>query len=191
MDVLKLNKEEQVFLLNLAKKSIQHYLAKKKFLKIKPNELPSEKLKEKFGTFVSLSKNGKLRGCIGHIYPVNPVFLDVIQNAVAAAFCDNRFSPLEEGELSETKVEISVLTKPRKLIFSSPQELLKKIKPNIDGVIINIENQQATFLPQVWGQIPDKRNFLSHLCMKVGFPPNTWERSFVEVYVYQVQFFHD
>lgn len=191
MGEFKLNKKEQEFLLKLGRESIQYYLRKKEFLKIESKELPSEKLKEKCGTFVTLLKNGELRGCIGHVYPVNPLFIDVIQNAVAAAFYDNRFLPLEEDELSKIKIEISVLTKPKKLEFSSKQELLNKLRVNKDGVIINIGRAQATFLPQVWEKIPDKREFLSHLCMKAGFPPNTWKKSFVEIYVYQVQSFHD
>ena len=191
MKELKLNKKEQQFLLKLARRSIEHFLEKREILKIKETELPSKKLKEKRGTFVTLLKHNELRGCIGHIYPVNPIFIDVIQNAVAAGFYDSRFLPLKKEELPEIKIEISILTQPKKLEFSSPEDLLKKLKQGEDGVIINIDGYQSTFLPQVWEKLPDKRDFLSHLCLKAGFPPNTWMEPFVEVFVYKVESFHD
>jgi len=123
---------------------------------------------------VTLTENGELRGCIGHILPQESLYQAVEDNARNAATRDPRFPPVQPGEAGKIKIEISVLTEPQPLRFSSPEDLLNKLKPDEDGVVLQIGSRGATFLPQVWEQIPDKVEFLNHLSEKAGCAPNDW-----------------
>jgi AmmeMemoRadiSam system protein A len=143
------------------------------------------------GTFVTLKQRGQLRGCIGNLSSSDPLAEGVRRNAVNAAFHDPRFAPLTEGELDQVVIEVSVLTEPRPLEFSDPQDLLRKLRPNVDGVILRQGYASATFLPQVWEQLPKKEDFLGHLCLKAGLPRDAWKRSPLEVSTYQVQHFEE
>jgi len=143
-------------------------------------------LAEKRAVFVTLKKNGALRGCIGSILPVRPLIEDVIENARAAAFRDSRFPPLRPEELEEVTVEISLLTVPQPLPYADVEDLRRKIRPGVDGVIIRIDGRQATFLPSVWEQLPDFDRFFTHLCMKAGLPGDCL-RMHPEVLVYQAE----
>lgn len=178
--------------LELARQSIREKLDPKK------DEHPS--LKEQFGenitsgkrgVFVSLHKHGSLRGCIGNIEPVKPVLEGIVENAKHAAFNDSRFQPLSQSELDETKIEVSILTLPQKINYSNSQDLLEKIRPWKDGVIIKKSFHQATFLPQVWKQLPRPEDFFSHLCLKAGLSSTAWEKGDLEVSIYQVQSFEE
>lgn len=164
----------------------------------------SDGLKEKRGTFVTLKKNKELRGCIGHIEPVQEIYKDVIDNALAAAFEDTRFLPLKADELPEVGIEISVLTEPQELKYSSADDLLAKLTPLRDGVIIKKGSRGATYLPQVWedfaspnppaggeGGMKDKAGFLSSLCLKAGLPAEEWKRDSLEVWTYQAEVFSE
>ncbi len=185
MDKKLLILEEQDFLLKIARDTLVIYAKEGKRLNIKPSEVPSEKLKKEQGCFVTLHKNGQLRGCIGHILPVQELYLDVIDNAIAAGFQDPRFNSLEESELAQIEIEISVLTIPEKLIFKTSAELLEKLVPLKHGVILKLAGYQSTFLPQVWEDIPEKEDFLSQLSLKAGLNPNAWQDSNMEVYTYE------
>jgi len=143
------------------------------------------------GTFVTLKQQGQLRGCIGNLSASDPLAEGVRRNAVNAAFHDPRFSPLTARELDQVVIEVSVLTEPRPLEFSDPEDLLHKLRPNIDGVILRKGYASATFLPQVWEQLPQKEDFLGHLCLKAGLPRDAWKRSTLEVSTYQVQYFEE
>ena len=145
----------------------------------------------KGGTFVTLSKNGKLRGCIGHIIAHEPIIESIRHNALNAAFRDPRFHPVSIDELNDIHIEISILTEPEVIPYSNIDELKTKLRPGIDGVIIQKENKSATFLPQVWKQLPDHKSFLSHLCMKAGLPSSAWENEKITVFTYQVQSFEE
>lgn len=180
---------EQNYLLSLARRVIEHYLEFQQKLKISVSKLPSEQLKEKRGVFVSLHLNHDLRGCIGRIEPTQSLYLNVIDNAQAAAFADPRFPPLAKHELKKILIEISVLTQPQKLVYQNAPDLLSKLKPNQDGLIIKKNFNQATFLPQVWQQLPIKVNFLSHLCAKAGLPANSWQTGDLEIFTYQAEIF--
>lgn len=180
--------KEKKYLLDLARRSVRHYLDTREMLKEEDGDVPSEKLKEKLACFVTLTMGGQLRGCIGHILPVQELYLDVIENAVSAAFEDPRFYPLSKEEFAQIKIEISVLTVPVPLAFSAPEQLLKKFRPKIDGVIIRRGRQQATFLPQVWEELSEPKEFLGHLCMKAGLEEECWRRD-LEVETYQVEAF--
>jgi len=143
------------------------------------------------GTFVTLKLKGQLRGCIGSLSASDPLAEGVRRNAVNAAFHDPRFSPLTKSELDQVEIEVSVLTEPQPLAFSDPEDLLRKLRAHVDGVIIRQGHASATFLPQVWEQLPKKEDFLGHLCLKAGLPRDAWKRGKLEVATYQVQYFEE
>jgi len=190
--IKKISKSDGILLLELARESILHGFKKNenrlKFLK---NRVSSMILKENRGTFVTLHKNRKLRGCIGNIEPVKNIFQGVKDNAKHAAFSDTRFTPLSQKELAETVIEVSILTQPENLDYNDNHDLLKKLKPGIDGVIIKKKHHSATFLPQVWEQLKDPEIFLKHLCTKAGLPQDEWKSGALGVATYQVQLFEE
>ena len=155
------------------------------------SELKDEKFKESSGTFVTININGGLRGCIGNLYSEGTVIDGIRQNAVNAAFNDPRFPPLSESELNRIDIEVSILSVPQPLDYQNSDELLDKLRVNLDGVIIKKGFSSATFLPQVWKQLPKKEDFLSHLCLKAGLPANEWKKGKPEVLTYQVQYFEE
>jgi AmmeMemoRadiSam system protein A len=157
-----------------------------------PPEPPAqaERLGEPGAAFVTLTKRqGGLRGCIGSLIAHRPLIEDVRANALAAAFDDPRFPPLDAGELRDLTVEVSVLTKPEAVTYNDPHELLRLLRPDVDGVIIERGRHRATFLPQVWEQLPLPEEFLGHLCYKAGLAANAWRSGDLRVSIYQVQKF--
>jgi len=189
-DGQKLNDQEGKYLLEVARKTIERQLFKDKAV-AQGNEFYSPKFSEKRGTFVTITINDNLRGCIGHIIPQETLLEGIRENAINAAFKDPRFNPLSKGEWEDIKIEISILTDPAILKYSDADDLLKKIRPNVDGVIIKKGYYQATFLPQVWEQLPDKKEFFTHLCLKAGMNGDEWKNGKLEVYTYQVQAFEE
>lgn len=151
-----------------------------------------EKIPDKFnemrGVFVTLTKNGQLCGCIGNIEPVAPMYKAVIDCARCAAYEDYRFEPLQKSEIGSLKIEISVLSKLEKLNYLTPDDLLEKLNENL-GVVVQRGVNKATFLPQVWEELPNKREFLDHLCMKAGMRPDEWKHNELSVLVYTVEKF--
>ena len=145
-------------------------------LAIAPARLPA-KLKQNHATFVTLTKNNELRGCIGHLEAFQPLYKDVMDNAIAAAVYDNRFPQLQKHELEKIKIEISILSKPEKIKYKNTKDLLDNITAKQDGIIIKYKNHSATFLPQVWKHFPKKQDFLSQLCIKAGLLPDFWQTS--------------
>ncbi|MBS1266485.1 MAG: hypothetical protein MAG795_00452 [Candidatus Woesearchaeota archaeon] len=143
------------------------------------------------GCFVTIKKNNILRGCIGDILPQRPLYECIHSNAVNAAVNDLRFEPLKEHELEQIEIEISVLSVPQELKFNNPDELLKKLRPGVDGVVIKYRGRTSTYLPQVWEQLPEKENFLKHLCEKQTSPPDCWKRENVEILTYQAFVFEE
>lgn len=182
--------DERKFLLDLARKTIQSVVAKHGFSEIKTEDVPA-RCKESKGCFVTLTEFGQLRGCIGNIQPAGPLYEAVMENAQSAALHDYRFSPVTTDEVDKLHIEISVLTQPEPLPFGSPEELLAKLQPHKDGVILKIGFRSATFLPQVWEQLPDKGEFLSHLSQKAGCEPNAWRGKDVSVSIYHVEAFEE
>jgi len=126
------------------------------------------RLVQNYGCFVTLNSHGQLRGCIGNIEPIKPLYKGIADNAINAAFHDPRFPKVRAAELGEIKIEVSVLTRPAPLGAKSADEILKKLVPFEHGVILKLGSRQSTFLPQVWEQLPDKVMFLEHLAMKAG-----------------------
>ena len=151
--------------------------------------LEEVELDQELATFVTLKIDGKLRGCIGNLEPSGPLLGSLAQNARNAAFHDHRFSPLKVEEFDQIQVDISILTRPVRLQFSDGSDLLKKLRPGIDGVILKKGKARATFLPQVWKQLPQPRLFMEHLCQKAGLGRSAWQDRDVEIYLYQVQSF--
>ena len=184
-----LTKEEGEYLLSLARKTIEAKLFSRDLPEDKNNL--TEKYLEKRGTFVTLTINSNLRGCIGHIIPQESLIEGIRINALNAAFEDPRFPPLSKKEWDKVRVEISILTEPERLEYSGSDDLLKKLRPGIDGVILKKGYAQATFLPQVWDQLPDKVEFLTHLCMKAGLNGSDWKKGDLTVFTYQVQAFEE
>lgn len=147
------------------------------------------KLLEPRACFVTLTQDGTLRGCIGHITARAPLYLAVVENAQSAARRDYRFSPVESDELDRLEIEISVLTEPQPITFTSTEELLSQLRPHQDGVVLQIGDRRATYLPQVWAQLPEKTRFLDSLAMKAGCKASAWRRSGVSISVYQIESF--
>jgi AmmeMemoRadiSam system protein A len=185
-----LDKDEKKTLLSLARKTICKK-EKKIWLSNLEIDLLSDNLKEKRGGFVTLYINNNLRGCIGYILPIFPLYETVIENAYNAAYSDPRFPPISENEIEKIHIEISILSIPEKLNYNNASELLNKLNPLNDGVIIKRGYHSATFLPQVWEQIPDKKEFLQHLCMKAGLSLNEWENGTLEVEIYHAEVFEE
>jgi MEMO1 family protein len=141
--------------------------------------------------FVTLTENGSLRGCIGHIQPQEPLCQAVLHNARNAATRDPRFPPVQPEEVGRMHIEISVLTEPEPLTFGAPEELLAKLRAGEDGVLLKIGARGATFLPQVWAQIPDKTEFLDQLSRKAGCEPSAWRGPDVSISIYHVEAFEE
>ena len=181
---------ERKFLLELARKTLTSVTAGGSVPEVAAKDVPP-KLAEKKACFVTLTKSGALRGCIGHLMAMEPLHQAVAENARNAALRDPRFPPVQPDELDQIKIEISVLTEPQPLPFSSPDDLLSKLHPNEDGVLLHIGPRTATFLPQVWAQIPDKVEFLSHLSQKAGCEPSAWRGKDVSVSIYHVECFEE
>jgi hypothetical protein len=131
-------------------------------------------LDEPGATFVTLRRSGSLRGCVGSLRAYRPLRDDVQANARAAAFSDTRFPPLTRDELAEVDLEVSLLSTPEPLSAASEKEALALLRPGIDGVILEYHNHRGTFLPQVWEQLPEPREFLAHLKHKAGLPLGFW-----------------
>ncbi len=192
-DAAVLNHEQGMALVKLARHTIAEKLGLKR--PALPEEvravLTQDALKARRGTFVTLKIRGQLRGCIGNIAATGSIVDSVRQNAVNAAFHDPRFAPLTAAEFDEVDIEVSILTEPRPLVFSDARDLLSRLRPEKDGVIIRRGSAGATFLPQVWEQLPKPEEFLSHLCLKAGMPADAWKRPGLEVLTYQVQYFEE
>ena len=153
--------------------------------------LEAPELQEKRGTFVTLKINGQLRGCMGCLTATETVLEGVQRNAINAAFNDPRFPALTPDELARADIEVSILTEPHVLEYSDGDDLAAKLRPHIDGVILQKGYSRATFLPQVWEQLPKTEDFLAHLCRKAGLPGEAWQSGELEVSTYQVQYFHE
>lgn len=125
-------------------------------------------------TFVTLTQGGTLRGCIGSLVAHRPLLDDVQSNAVAAALHDPRFAALALHELSTTAVEVSLLSPLATIHFDSEADALAQLRPNIDGIVFQYRGYRSTFLPQVWEQLPDKRDFMAHLKCKAGLAADFW-----------------
>lgn len=163
------------YVLDVAKSSILATIKQEEFV---PHKIPA--VLTQFGaSFVTLKRNGELRGCIGSIYPTKPLILDIIDNAKNAAFQDSRFEPLAEDEFEGLEISVSILSAIERIDFKDERDLLSKIHPH--GIIIVERDKRAVYLPVVWEQLPDKEIFLNSLKEKAGLPPNYFSRT-IEAY---------
>jgi len=131
-------------------------------------------LQELGASFVTLTQQGQLRGCIGTLEAHRPLLIDVKSNAVNAATRDPRFRPLTAAELSVTEIEVSVLSPMQAMRFDSEEHALAQLRPGIDGVVLEFDRYRSTFLPQVWEQLPTASEFIAHLKRKAGLPVEFW-----------------
>jgi len=185
-----LTSEEKQTLLAFARESIVNAVAGRRLPALPENRL-TEPLRAQGAAFVTLTIAGDLRGCIGSLQAYRPLVEDVQQHAVDAALNDYRFQPVSDIEVPLLEIEISVLTKPEPLRYSSPEELPKLLKPNQDGVVLRDGSLSATFLPQVWEQLPTPEVFLGHLCQKMGVSADHWRRKLLNVSIYHVEEFKE
>jgi AmmeMemoRadiSam system protein A len=186
----RLSSAEKTLLLKCAREAILEKLGCGSNPLIDISKTP-ERLREPGATFVTLTKNGELCGCVGALDAKLPLIQDVQEHAVAAAFHDYRFPPLTVSELQDTKIEISLLTCPVHIQYEDPDDLLSQIHPHVDGITLRDGYHRATFLPQVWKKIPSPEKFISSLCQKMGAAPDLWLVKKLEVYTYQVEKFHE
>lgn len=186
-------------MVRLARRSVEHFMEHDTLLK-KPDEDVPEKMKKELGVFVTIyrlfdadiSGGKELRGCIGFPLPTKPLYRGIIESAVEAAFNDPRFAPLRREELDSVIFEISILTPPTLIKVSNPIEYLRKIKIGRDGLIIEKGIYTGLLLPQVpieykWGV----EEYLMHLCLKAGLPPNAWLDTNVRIYRFSGQIFYE
>jgi AmmeMemoRadiSam system protein A len=186
----KLTPEEQQTLLRLAREALEYGVKGEELPPLDLSVLPP-RLREEGASFVTLTEGGQLRGCIGALEPYQSLAQDVRQHAVAAALEDPRFSPVEAREIDRINIEVSRLTRPVPLHYKDANDLLSKLHPYVDGVILRDAFRRATFLPQVWEKISDPAEFLDNLCYKLGANPNLWRKKHLEVFVYQVEEFRE
>ncbi|HHH35913.1 MAG TPA: AmmeMemoRadiSam system protein A [Gammaproteobacteria bacterium] len=160
-------------LLDIARRSIVHGLEHGRPLEVDP-AIYEPRLRAPGASFVTLQLDGRLRGCIGSLEAHRPLVRDVAANAFAAAFQDPRFPPLVHEELAALHIHISVLGAPSPLDFTSEADLLRQLRPGVDGLILEAEGHRGTFLPSVWESLPEPREFLRQLKLKAGLPPDYW-----------------
>jgi AmmeMemoRadiSam system protein A len=127
-------------------------------------------LSELRATFVTLTQDDELRGCVGALEAHRTLAEDVAANALAAAFQDTRFAPLAREEFTRTDIEVSLLSAPKAIAFESHEDLIAQLRPGIDGIILEYGERRATFLPQVWEGLPDPEQFIARLKYKAGIP---------------------
>lgn len=185
-----LTAEEKWFLLHLARGAMECAVKGLPIPELQ-HKLLTPSLREQGASFVTLTIDGDLRGCIGALEAYQPLAQDVLEHAVDAALKDPRFMPVSQRELRDIHIEISRLTEPVPLAYSSPADLPAKLTPYVDGVILKSGRRRATFLPQVWQQLPRPEDFLDHLCTKMGARSSLWREEKLEVLVYQVEEFHE
>lgn len=177
---------EKQFLLTSAREVLTMYLTDGRTIDPAESETLSERLTDKKGCFVTLEKQDSgLRGCIGYILPEAALYTSIFENVINAAVHDPRFDPVTLAELDDITISISVLTVPVELAFTSAEDLLQKLVPGRDGVVLKTNYGKATFLPLVWDQLPATEDFLAHLCTKQGAPEEEWQKEGVTVLTYR------
>ncbi|GAB4422852.1 MAG: hypothetical protein Kow00106_19940 [Anaerolineae bacterium] len=184
--------QEKRLLLRLARETLQRVTNGQQPPAVDLTALPPA-LAEQRACFVTLRRrgNGMLRGCTGTLAARRPLAEEVVYMTIQTAFYDPRFPPVQAYEVPELRIEISVLTPPQPLAFRTPDELLRKLRPGIDGVTLRLGHRRATFLPQVWESYPDPQEFLSLLSQKMGAAPDAWRDPRIQVETYQAIVFEE
>jgi hypothetical protein len=185
-----LTESEKTTLLELARSALETGVRGKTLTPLDLTAL-TPALRAEGASFITLTTHGELRGCIGALEPYQPLAEDVREHAVAAALSDYRFPQVTPAELDRIEIEVSRLTIPVPLEYQDAADLIAKLRPGVDGVILRDGSRRATFLPQVWEKIPDAAGFLSQLCAKMGASTNLWKTRKIEVLIYQVEEFKE
>jgi len=170
---MKLTEQERKTLLDVAIAALKHGLVWHVALPVDPRA-HSAALQEEKATFVTLKQQGRLRGCVGTVEPFRPLVVDVAHSAFAAAFRDTRFPQLRAKELADLDVYISILSIPEEIQFDSELELLQRIRPGEDGLILEDGYNRGVFLPVMWAHLTTPNRFLEHLKVKAGLPEHHW-----------------
>ena len=182
-----LTEEQRQALLKIASESIAHGL-EHGIPKMPDTASLDPALGEIRATFVTLELRGNLRGCIGTLEAQLPLAEDIARNAFQAAFRDPRFAPMTREEFKDLDIHISVLSPSEPIIFESEKDLLEKIRPGVDGLVLEDGWHRGTFLPSVWEDLPDKEDFLNHLKMKAGLQPSYWSNT-ISIHRYTTEYF--
>ena len=183
----RLSLDEQKLVLGMARAQLRQAATREAAPETPEDEL-SLALKRDAACFVTLTKSGVLRGCILDSFaPHEPLYKNVLRNVVLAATSDPRFPQVRPSEVDDITIEISVLDHPRPLAFSGPDDLVSKLVPGKDGVILTTRYGKSTYLPQVWDDLPDQEQFLSSLCQKQGVPADCWRNDpTIKIEIYHV-----
>ncbi len=185
-----LTTEQRSVLLQLAREAVERAASGQPGPTPRLEDLP-EALCAPRATFVTLTRNGDLRGCIGALQAGLPLAQDVVVHARAAATEDFRFYPVRPEETSGIEIEISILSEPAPLEYRDGDDLIARLRPGIDGVILSSGLHRATFLPQVWEKVSHASHFLDLLCEKAGLAPRAWLTAHPDILTYQVESFHE
>ncbi|MDH5483985.1 MAG: AmmeMemoRadiSam system protein A [Gammaproteobacteria bacterium] len=174
MPSTELSLDDKKALMAIARQSINHGLATHTLLSVNPADY-SDNLQQQRATFVTLTIQQQLRGCIGTLDAYQSLLEDVTEHAYAAAFKDPRFPPVTPAEFEQLEIHISILTPSAPVHFTSEQDLIQQLRPGIDGLILEYKLNRGTFLPSVWDSLPDANDFLKHLKRKAGLDQNFWD----------------
>lgn len=177
---------EQNILLKTARETLLRVAAGQALSDIDLAQLSPALIAER-ACFVTLRQhhNGELRGCTGTLLARYPLIQEVVASTQQSALHDPRFMPVQAAEVPHLHIEISILTPMQALAYTSPDDLISRLRPEIDGVTLVYGEHRATFLPQVWERIPDPTLFLSMLTQKMGLVPDAWRKLPLTVYTYQ------
>ena len=188
--------EEKVFLLTLARKMASAQVQGTAMPKIDRPSLPPSLIRPR-GAFVTILKDGRLRRCAGFAAPGKPLYQAVIEGSLNASAADPRYKPIRPDELGQCIFSISVLSNPKPIYYNSPSDLLKSLRPNVDGVVVGIPVRSgkqvsvstAVYLPVMWNDIPEPEKFMDSLCREAGLPADTWRRSQAKILTFQCEDF--
>jgi len=185
-----LTKENGQILLRLARQTLEEQLGRQPTEPLSDTELADPELRQHRGVFVTLNENGRLRGCVGSLLGVEPILDGVRRHVINAALHDQRFAMVSGDEVDTLQIDISILSPPKNLDYADSDDLILQLRPHVDGVILRAESgHEATFLPQVWDQLPVAEMFLDHLCLKAGLVGGYWRTGNLTVQTYQVEHF--
>lgn len=170
---------------NLVRYAIEYFWECQKIPTIKPEQV-NPKWHKLGASFVSVYVDDNLRGCIGSHQAYEPLYENIIKNAISAAFSDYRFPPLQKIEINRLKLEISVLSPLKEFKPEDIKHLLQFLKKEKPGLLLEHEGKRALFLPQVWEKLPKPIDFLSHLCQKACLPPDSWKVMKMKYYIFSL-----
>lgn len=185
MPLVELSEIDKVLLKQVAHESVRSAVCDGRLFTV-DRESCTERLVLPGACFITLLKQGVLRGCMGTLEAHRPLLDDVISNANSAAMRDPRFPPISRGELDQLALSISVLSEPQEMVVATESELLSKIVPNVDGLILQDGAHRATYLPAVWAQLPNPQDFVRELKCKAGLSQDYWSET-LKCFSYQVE----